>query len=54
VDEKFDPIMTCQPLVHASDVAAMPIRQRLQDPGSVKLIVRVRNIDAAFAPVVFR
>ena len=38
-------------LVHVSGVAATPIRQRLQDPGSVKLIVRVRNIDAAFASV---
>jgi len=38
-------------LVQFSSVAASPIRQRLQDPGSVKLIVRVRNIDAAFARV---
>ena len=38
-------------LVQFSGVAASPIRQRLQDPGSVKLVVRVRNIDAAFARV---
>jgi hypothetical protein len=34
-----------------SGVAASPVRQRLQDPGSVKLVVRVRNVDAAFARV---
>ena len=38
-------------LVQFSGVPASPIRQRLQDPGSVKLIVRVRNIDAAFERV---
>ena len=38
-------------LVQFSGVAAAPIRQRLQDPGSVKLVVRVRDIDAAFARV---
>ena len=38
-------------LVQFSGVAASPIRQRLQDPGSVKLVVRVRNIDTAFARV---
>jgi catechol 2,3-dioxygenase-like lactoylglutathione lyase family enzyme len=38
-------------LVQFSGVAVSPIRQRLQDPGSVKLIVRVRNIDAAFERV---
>ena len=38
-------------LVQFSGVAVSPIRQRLQDPGSVKLVVRVRNIDAAFARV---
>ena len=38
-------------LVQFSGVAASPITQRLQDPGSVKLVVRVRNIDAAFARV---
>ena len=38
-------------IVQFSGVAASPIRQRLQDPGSVKLIVRVRNIDAAFERV---
>jgi len=38
-------------LVQFSGVAASPIRQRLQDPGSVKLIVRVRNIEAAFERV---
>jgi catechol 2,3-dioxygenase-like lactoylglutathione lyase family enzyme len=38
-------------LVQLSGVAASPIRQRLQDPGSVKLVVRVRNVDAAFARV---
>jgi catechol 2,3-dioxygenase-like lactoylglutathione lyase family enzyme len=38
-------------LVQFSGVAVSPIRHRLQDPGSVKLVVRVRNIDAAFARV---
>ena len=38
-------------LVQFSGVAASPVRQRLQDPGNVKLIVRVRNIDAAFERV---
>jgi catechol 2,3-dioxygenase-like lactoylglutathione lyase family enzyme len=38
-------------LVQFSGVAASPVRQRLQDPGSVKLVVRVRNIDAAFERV---
>ena len=38
-------------LVQFAGVASSPIRQRLQDPGSVKLVVRVRNIDAAFARV---
>jgi catechol 2,3-dioxygenase-like lactoylglutathione lyase family enzyme len=38
-------------LVQFSGVATSPIRRRLQDPGSVKLIVRVRNIDAAFERV---
>ena len=38
-------------LIQFSGVAASPIRQRLQDPGSVKLIVRVRNIETAFARV---
>jgi catechol 2,3-dioxygenase-like lactoylglutathione lyase family enzyme len=38
-------------LVQFSGVAVSPVRQRLQDPGSVKLIVRVRNIDAAFERV---
>jgi catechol 2,3-dioxygenase-like lactoylglutathione lyase family enzyme len=38
-------------LIQFSGAAATPIRQRLQDPGSVKLIVRVRNIDAAFERV---
>lgn len=38
-------------LVQFSGLATSPIRQRLQDPGSVKLVVRVRNIDAAFARV---
>ena len=38
-------------LIQFSGVAASPIRQRLQDPGSVKLIVRVRDIGAAFEHV---
>ena len=38
-------------LVQLSGVPASPIRQRLQDPGSVKLIVRVRDIAAAFERV---
>jgi len=38
-------------LVQFSGVASSPIRQRLQDPGSVKLVVRVCDIDAAFARV---
>ena len=38
-------------LVQFSGVAAAPVNQRLQDPGSVKLVVRVRNIDTAFARV---
>ena len=38
-------------LVQFSGVPVSPTRQRLQDPGSVKLVVRVRDIDAAFARV---
>ena len=38
-------------LVQFSGAAAAPVRQRLQDPGSVKLVVRVRDINAAFARV---
>jgi catechol 2,3-dioxygenase-like lactoylglutathione lyase family enzyme len=38
-------------LVQFSGITASPIRQRLQDPGSVKLVVRVRDMDAAFAQV---
>jgi catechol 2,3-dioxygenase-like lactoylglutathione lyase family enzyme len=38
-------------LVQSSGVPASPTWQRLQDPGSVKLVVRVRNIDAAFERV---
>ena len=38
-------------LVQFSGVDARPVRQRLQDPGSVKLVVRVKDMDAAFARV---
>jgi catechol 2,3-dioxygenase-like lactoylglutathione lyase family enzyme len=38
-------------LVQFSGIAAAPVRQRLQDPGSVKLVVRVRDMDAAFSRV---
>jgi catechol 2,3-dioxygenase-like lactoylglutathione lyase family enzyme len=38
-------------LVQFSGVGTSPIQQRLQDPGSVKLIVRVRDINAAFERV---
>ena len=38
-------------LVQSSGVPTSPTWQRLQDPGSVKLVVRVRNIDAAFERV---
>jgi catechol 2,3-dioxygenase-like lactoylglutathione lyase family enzyme len=38
-------------LVQSAGVPASPTWQRLQDPGSVKLVVRVRNIDAAFERV---
>ncbi len=35
-------------LVQFSGVDARPIRPRLQDPGNVKLVMRVRDMDAAF------
>ena len=38
-------------LVQFSGVDARPVRQRLQDPGSVKLVLRVKDMDAAFARV---
>ena len=38
-------------LVQFSGVDTRPVRQRLQDPGSVKLVLRVKDMDAAFARV---
>jgi catechol 2,3-dioxygenase-like lactoylglutathione lyase family enzyme len=38
-------------LVQFSGVDARPVHQRLQDPGSVKLVLRVKDMDAAFARV---
>ena len=38
-------------LVQISGVEARPVRPRLQDPGNVKLVVRVKDMDAAFARV---
>lgn len=38
-------------LVQFSAPDARPVRQRLQDPGSVKLVVRFRDLDAAFERV---
>jgi catechol 2,3-dioxygenase-like lactoylglutathione lyase family enzyme len=38
-------------LAQFSGVDARPVRQRLQDPGGVKLVVRVKDMDAAFARV---
>jgi catechol 2,3-dioxygenase-like lactoylglutathione lyase family enzyme len=38
-------------LVEFSGVETRPARQRLQDPGSVKLVLRVRDMDAGFARV---
>jgi len=38
-------------LVQFSGIAGAPLRQRLQDPGGVKLVIRVRDMDAAFARV---
>ncbi len=38
-------------LVQFSGVAAPPIKPRLQDPGQMKTVLRVRDIDAEFARV---
>ncbi len=38
-------------LVQFSGVDATPMRPRLQDPGNVKLVLRVRDMDAAFERV---
>lgn len=38
-------------LVQFSGADARPVRPRLQDPGNVKLVVRVRDMDAAFERV---
>ena len=38
-------------LIQFSGSDARPIRQRLQDPGGVKLVVRFRDLDAAFERV---
>jgi catechol 2,3-dioxygenase-like lactoylglutathione lyase family enzyme len=38
-------------LVQFSGVDARPVHQRLQDPGNVKLVLRVKDMDAAFARV---
>ena len=38
-------------LAQFSGITGAPVRQRLQDPGSVKLVIRVRDMDAAFARV---
>ena len=41
----------CLTLVQFSGADARPSRPRLQDPGNMKLVVRVRDMDAAFARV---
>jgi catechol 2,3-dioxygenase-like lactoylglutathione lyase family enzyme len=38
-------------LVQFSGIDARPLRPRLQDPGNMKLVVRVRDMDAAFERV---
>src|SRR4051812_18259166 len=38
-------------LLQFSGVDSRPVHQRLQDPGSVKLVLRVKDMDAAFARV---